>query len=86
MNDNLMLGKWKEIKGDIKNAWGKLTDDEIEKAKGNVMSLAGTIQQKFGLAQEEVAAKLNRIVEKYKDKIKTDLEDKQSTSDDTYSS
>jgi uncharacterized protein YjbJ (UPF0337 family) len=86
MNDNLISGKWNEIKGDIKNAWGKLSDDEIEKAKGNIQSLAGTIQQKFGLAQEEAAAKLNRIVEKYKNENKEDLDDEKNTSGDTYSS
>lgn len=84
MNDNLISGKWKEIKGDIRNAWGKLSDDEIEKAKGNLMSLAGTIQERFGLAKEEATAKLNRILEKYKNESK-DAVDKQSASDDTYS-
>jgi uncharacterized protein YjbJ (UPF0337 family) len=67
MNDNLISAKWKEIKGDIMRTWGKLTDDEVEESKGNIMGLAGTVQKKFGLAQEEAAAKLNRIVDKYKD-------------------
>lgn len=68
MNENLMSAKWKEIKGDIMRTWGKLTDDEVEEAKGNLTGLAGTIQKKFGLAQEEAAAKLNGIVDKYKNK------------------
>lgn len=66
MNENIISGKWKEIKGDIMKTWGKLTDDEVEESKGNLTKLAGTIQKKFGLAQEEAAAKLNRIVDKYK--------------------
>ena len=70
MNENVNSGKWKEIKGEIQKTWGKLTDDEIERAKGNVLSLAGTIQQKFGLAQEEATSKLNRIMENYKDDLK----------------
>lgn len=70
MNDNVTSGKWKEIKGEIQKTWGKLTDDEIERAKGNVLSLAGTIQQKFGLAQEEATSKLNKIMENYKDDLK----------------
>lgn len=92
MNDNLISGKWKEIKGEIKHLWGKLSDDEIEKAKGNIVSLAGTIQQKFGLAQEEAAAKLNHIIEKYNDKKHKDKNeskenvDKHNTPNDTYPS
>lgn len=70
MNEHVNSGKWKEIKGEILKTWGKLTDDEIEKAKGNVLSLAGVIQQRFGLAQEEAASKLNKIMENYKDDMK----------------
>lgn len=73
MNDNVTSGKWKEIKGEILKTWGKLTDDEIEKSKGNLLGLAGTIQQRFGLAQEEAASKLNKIIERYKDENKNEL-------------
>ena len=66
INENVISGKWKEIKGDIQKTWGKLTDNEIEESKGNILNLAGTIQKKFGLAQEEAAAKLNRIIDKYR--------------------
>lgn len=66
MNENIITGKWKEIKGDIQKTWGKLTDNEIEESKGNILNLAGTIQKKFGLAQEEAATKLNRIIDKYR--------------------
>lgn len=86
MNDNLISGKWNEIKGDILNMWGKLSDDEVEKAKGNILSLAGTIQQRFGLAKEEAAAKINKILEKYKNESKENLDNKKNTSRDTYSS
>jgi uncharacterized protein YjbJ (UPF0337 family) len=68
MNQNVIEGKWNEIKGDILKTWGKLTDDEVEKAKGNLKGLSGIVQQKFGIAQEEVARKLNGILDKYKEK------------------
>ena len=75
--NNQTEGQWKQIKGDIQRTWGKLTDDEIEKAKGNVKSLAGIIQEKFGQAQEDAAKKLNGILDKYKNgKNETDTEGK----------
>lgn len=83
-NDNVISGKWKEIKGDIMKTWGKLSDDEVESAKGNLMSLAGTVQQKFGLAQEEAARKLNGIIDRYKTDLKNDS-DKPVSPTDTYS-
>jgi uncharacterized protein YjbJ (UPF0337 family) len=72
MNQNQIDGKWTEIKGDILKTWGKLTDDEVEKAKGNLKGLSGVVQQKFGIAQEEVARKLNGILDKYTEDKSTD--------------
>ena len=80
MNENVSSGKWKEIKGDILRTWGKLSEDEVDKAKGNVLSLAGLIQQKFGLAQEEATSKLNRILDNYKDSMKDDVNSSRSES------
>ncbi len=65
MNESVISGKWKEIKGEIKKTWGNLTDDEIDQAQGNVESLAGTIQKKFGLAKEEASERLNKIFRKF---------------------
>ncbi len=44
MNQSQMAGKWKEIKGEIRKAWGELTDDEVEQTKGNMESISGLIQ------------------------------------------
>ena len=75
INDNLLSGKWNEIKGDIQKKWGKLTDDDLEKAKGDFKSLAGVIQQKYGSAQEEVRKGLNDLFTKFTDSTKkTDSE------------
>ena len=53
MNKDIMEGKWKQIKGDMKAKWGKLTDDEIDQAEGNSEKLAGILQEKYGLEKEE---------------------------------
>ena len=47
LNENTIKGKWLEIKGDIQKAWGKLTDDELEKTKGDMKAIGGLIQQKY---------------------------------------
>jgi uncharacterized protein YjbJ (UPF0337 family) len=60
-NETTMKGKWLEIKGDIQNLWGKITDDELEKTKGDIKSIAGLIQQRYGFAKETFSAKLNEI-------------------------
>ena len=60
MEENFFKGKWKEAKGEIRTAWGKLTDDDIEQTKGNATSIAGLVQQRYGHAKEDVMAKLHR--------------------------
>lgn len=77
MNQSQVSGKWKEIKGEIRKAWGNLTDDEIEQTKGNMESISGLIQQKFGLTKEQASERLNRVYSKFenatenvKDKIR----------------
>jgi uncharacterized protein YjbJ (UPF0337 family) len=59
INENIAGGNWKELKGRIRSAWGKLTDDELESAKGDVSAIAGLIQRKYSTAQEDVRHKLN---------------------------
>jgi uncharacterized protein YjbJ (UPF0337 family) len=46
MNDDRMKDNWKELKGKIKEKWGKLTDDDLDVAEGNRDQLIGKIQQK----------------------------------------
>lgn len=65
INENIIKGKWQEIKGDIQKRWGKLTNDDLEKAKGDVQNLAGLIQQRYGMAQEEVKKGLDEFLAKY---------------------
>ena len=61
INENITAGNWKELKGRIQAAWGKLTQDEIETTKGDAMVIAGLVQQKYGLAQEDARKKINDL-------------------------
>ncbi|OGW48459.1 MAG: hypothetical protein A2078_09990 [Nitrospirae bacterium GWC2_57_9] len=53
MNTDILKGKWKEIKGDIKAKWGKLTDDDLTEIAGNEEKLVGILQKKYGYAKDE---------------------------------
>ncbi len=61
INENIADGNWKELKGRILSAWGKLTNDELETTKGDALVIAGLVQQKYGLAQEEARKKINEL-------------------------
>lgn len=65
MNESIVQGKWKEIKGEIQKMWGKLTSDELEQTKGNVTAIGGLIQQKYGVKKEEYSDKLDSLVSSF---------------------
>ncbi len=58
MNKDIIEGKWTEVKGAVKQKWGKLTDDDLAEINGNREKLAGKIQQNYGLARDEVEKQL----------------------------
>jgi len=52
MNSDQMKGKWKQMKGSVKERWGKLTDDDLDVIDGQQEQLIGTIQERYGIARE----------------------------------
>ena len=53
MNWDQIKGKWTQLKGKAREQWGDLTDDDLERAKGNHEQLAGRVQERYGIAKEE---------------------------------
>jgi uncharacterized protein YjbJ (UPF0337 family) len=53
MNNDRIQGRWKQVKGKVKEQWGKLTDDDLDVIAGRRDQLLGRIQQRHGLAKEE---------------------------------
>ena len=53
MDSNVAKGQFKQLKGKIKQQWGKLTDDEIDQLEGHAEILAGKLQERYGLNREE---------------------------------
>ncbi len=53
MNWDQVEGKWTQLKGAAKEAWGKLTDDELDQIAGTRDKLVGKVQEKYGNSREE---------------------------------
>ncbi len=53
MNTDIAKGNFKQIKGKIKQQWGKLTDDEIDQMEGHAEILAGKLQERYGVERAE---------------------------------
>lgn len=59
MNWDRIQGNWKQFKGDVKQQWGKLTDDQLDVIAGKRGHLAGKIQEAYGLTKEQVEQQLS---------------------------
>jgi uncharacterized protein YjbJ (UPF0337 family) len=53
MNWDQVEGKWKQLKGDVRKQWGKLTDDDLEYMAGSRDKFVGRLQERYGVAREE---------------------------------
>jgi uncharacterized protein YjbJ (UPF0337 family) len=53
VNWDIVKGKWKQLKGDARIQWGKITDDEWDQIAGNKDKLVGKLQEKYGWARED---------------------------------
>jgi len=53
INTNVFEGKWKQVRGQAKIWWGKLTDDDLDKVGGNFDKLTGLLQEKYGYTQQQ---------------------------------
>ena len=51
---NRVEGNWKQVKGNIKEKWGKLTDDDLTVINGRRDQLEGKIQERYGIAKDQV--------------------------------
>jgi uncharacterized protein YjbJ (UPF0337 family) len=54
MDWNRVEGNWKQFKGQIKEKWGNLTDDDLDRIEGNRDQLEGRIQERYGIAKDQV--------------------------------
>jgi uncharacterized protein YjbJ (UPF0337 family) len=63
MNWDQVQGKWKQMKGSLKEKWGKLTDDDFDVIAGKRDKLVGKLQERYGIRKEEAEEQLDDWLE-----------------------
>jgi uncharacterized protein YjbJ (UPF0337 family) len=53
MNEDTLKGQWTQLKGRIREQWGKLTDDDVDQIQGRAEQLIGKLQNRYGIARDE---------------------------------
>lgn len=59
-NKDVLLGKWHELKGQARQKWGKLTDDDVARLGGKTEELAGILQQRYGYSKAQAEIEINK--------------------------
>ncbi len=65
MNADVLKGKWKEMKGEVKVQWGKLTDNDLTEIEGKEEILLGLLQKRYGYARQKVEEEYKRFMARY---------------------
>ena len=62
MNEDTLKGQWMQLKGKVREQWGKLTDDDLDQVEGQSEQLIGKIQQRYGVARDEARRQFDAMV------------------------
>jgi len=64
-NSDVFAGKWKQVRGQAKEWWGKLTDDDLERVEGQFDRLVGMLQERYGWARKQAEEEITRRFDAY---------------------
>jgi uncharacterized protein YjbJ (UPF0337 family) len=70
MNKDIFEGQWKQLRGETRSWWGKLTDDDLDRAAGKYDVMVGILQEKYGYSRERAADEIDKHVTEYEDGLK----------------
>lgn len=65
MNWDHVEGQWKDMKGKVRERWGKLTDDDLDVVAGKRDQLIGRIQSRYGTAKDQAEREVQEFEDRY---------------------
>ena len=63
MNQDIIQGNWKQLKGKVRQQWAKLTDDDFDMIEGKRQELVGRIQERYGIARDQAEKDVDRFLD-----------------------
>ena len=67
MQWDIVEGNWKQFKGKVKEQWGKLTDDDLDRIAGKKDQLAGRLQESYGIGKDDAERQIREFEDKNRD-------------------
>lgn len=70
MNQDILEGQWKQMRGEVKNWWGRLTDDDLDRIAGKFEVLVGLLQEKYGYSRQQAIGNVEKRLTEYEANLK----------------
>jgi len=64
LNKNIMVGKWEQIKSRVKQRWGRLSDDQLDRISGYYDELTGLIRERYGYTMEKARKDVDEFIQR----------------------
>jgi uncharacterized protein YjbJ (UPF0337 family) len=65
MNKDIVEGKWKQVKGKVRDWWGDVTDDDVTRINGKFETFVGVLQERYGYSREQAEEEIDRFMREY---------------------
>ena len=65
-NQDVLAGKWKQARGKVKQWWGKLTDNDLDRISGRLDQLVGVVQERYGYTREQAEKEVDKFMGQFK--------------------
>ncbi len=65
MNQDILAGNWKQLRGQLRETWGSLTGDDVDRIAGSGERLAGALQERYGWTKDEAARRVSDFVARF---------------------
>lgn len=62
MNSDIFQGKWKQLRGQIQQTWGDLTNDDLDRIQGTRTEFEGLLQERYGYTRERAKQEVDNFL------------------------
>jgi uncharacterized protein YjbJ (UPF0337 family) len=62
MNSDIFKGKWNQLRGQIQQKWGDLTDDDLDRIQGAQTEFEGLLQERYGYTKERAKQEVDNFL------------------------
>ena len=64
LNQDILAGQWKQVRGQVRQNWGMLTDDDLDRISGRFEEIVGLVQERYGYARAKAEQEVTQFIDR----------------------